>query len=117
EALCDRVAVIHKGELRGVGVVNDLRSASSEKSEVIWEGARALPAVADQALESHATGDTVRATVSADRLDCLLEKLRQQRVRVILVTPLHGTLEEYFLSKTSEAEAVPSCRRGSPPII
>src|SRR5262249_47742071 len=108
EALCDRVAVIHKGELRGVGVVNNLRSASSEEAGVSWEGARALAAVADQVLESHTTAETVRAIVSADRLDCLLEKLRQQRVRLVSVTPLHGTLEEYFLSKTSEVEAVRS---------
>src|SRR5215470_18649339 len=39
EALCDRVAVIHKGELRGVGVVNDLRSSIADKTEVIWQGA------------------------------------------------------------------------------
>src|SRR5215469_15034898 len=39
EALCDRVAIIHHGELRGIGVVNDLRSSSSEKSEVVWQGA------------------------------------------------------------------------------
>ncbi len=45
EALCDRVAVIHKGELRGVGVVNDLRSSVAENSEVIWENAQAVPDV------------------------------------------------------------------------
>src|SRR6266851_5009855 len=47
EALCDRVAVIHKGERRGVGVVNDLRSGIAGKAEVIWEGAHALSGVAD----------------------------------------------------------------------
>src|ERR1700749_3683089 len=47
EALCDRVAVVHKGELRGVGVVNDFRSSAAEKTEVIWLGAKALPAVKD----------------------------------------------------------------------
>jgi ABC-2 type transport system ATP-binding protein len=102
EALCDRVAVIHKGELRGVGVVNDLRSALAEKTEVIWQGAGALAMVANQVTESHVTGDTVRATVASQDLDFLLEKLRQQRVRLVSVTPLHGTLEEYFLAKTAE---------------
>ena len=47
EALCDRVAVIHKGELRGIGVVNDLRSSIAGKTEVIWEGAHALSEVRD----------------------------------------------------------------------
>src|SRR5215471_375455 len=63
EALCDRVAVIHKGELRGVGVVNDFRSSIAEKTEVIWLGAAALPAVKDLLTEFHMTADTVRGIV------------------------------------------------------
>jgi ABC-2 type transport system ATP-binding protein len=106
EALCDRVAVIHKGELRGVGVVNDLRSSLAEKTEVIWQGTQALAAVSSLLAESHVTGDTVRATVNSEGLDTLLERLRQQRTRLVSVTPLQGTLEEYFLAKTSEKEAV-----------
>jgi hypothetical protein len=50
------------------------------------------------------TGDTVRATIAADNLDSFLEKLRQQRARLVSVTPLQGTLEEYFLAKTSGEE-------------
>jgi len=105
EALCDRVAVIHKGELRGVGVVNDLRSASAEKAEVVWKGTAALSTLAGHLTESHVTGDTVRATVSTETLDLVLEKLRQQQARLVSVTPLHGTLEDYFLAKTSESGA------------
>jgi ABC-2 type transport system ATP-binding protein len=106
EALCDRVAVIHKGELRGVGVVNDLRSQTAGRSEVIWEGAAALSAVERFVAESHVTANTVRATVSSENLDSLLEKLRQQHAKLVSVTPLHGTLEEYFLARTSEQETV-----------
>ncbi|HET6935267.1 MAG TPA: ABC transporter ATP-binding protein [Candidatus Angelobacter sp.] len=106
EALCDRVAVIHKGELRGVGVVNDLRSQTAGRTEVIWEGASALNAVARTLIESHVTADTVRATVSTQDLDPLLEKLRQQHAKLVSVTPLHGTLEEYFLARTTEQEPV-----------
>ena len=108
EALCDRVAVIHKGELRGLGVVNDLRSKVVGKTEVIWEGAQATSAVSDLLAESHVTGETVRASIQDSNLDALLEKLRQQRARLISVTPLQGTLEEYFLAKTSEKETVQS---------
>jgi len=108
EALCDRVAVIHKGELRGVGVVNDLRSSVAGKSEVIWEGAAALPAVSGLTLESHVTGESVRVTVKSDDLDRLLEQVRRQQARLIAVTPLQGTLEDYFIARTTEAEAVRS---------
>jgi ABC-2 type transport system ATP-binding protein len=106
EALCDRVAVIHKGELRGIGVLNDLRSTVVGKSEVIWEGVDALPSVRNLLAESHVTGVTVRAIVQTTDLDRLLEKLRQQTARLISVTPLQGTLEDYFLAKTREKETV-----------
>src|SRR5512142_724778 len=45
EALCDRVAVLHQGELRGVGVVQDLLARFSGKVEVIWDGATAMRAL------------------------------------------------------------------------
>lgn len=106
EALCDRVAVIHKGELRGVGVVSELRSSTAGKTEVVWQGAEALSTVASYALESHVIGNTVRAIVQSESLDPVLEGLRQGQARLVSVTPLHGTLEEYFLAKTSEPEAV-----------
>src|SRR5947209_8896902 len=38
ETLCHRVAVVNKGELRGVGVVADLVAQSQKKLEVVWEG-------------------------------------------------------------------------------
>jgi hypothetical protein len=56
-------------------------------------------------MESHVTGDLVRATVASENLDKLLERLREHQGRLISVTPLHGTLEQYFLSRTSEPEA------------
>jgi ABC-2 type transport system ATP-binding protein len=110
EALCDRVAVIHKGELRGVGVVNDFRSSVAEKTEVIWLGANALGVVNDLVADPHITSDTVRATAHSSDLDRVLEKLRQQHAQLISVTPIHRTLEDYFLAKTreEEKESVPS---------
>ncbi|HEV7676666.1 MAG TPA: ABC transporter ATP-binding protein [Candidatus Angelobacter sp.] len=106
EALCDRVAVIHKGELRGVGAINDIRTSVAGRSEVIWDGAHALPAVSGSLIESHITGETVRGIAHSENIDSLLDQLRRQRARLISVTPLHGTLEEYFLAKTSEQEKV-----------
>ncbi|HEX3156506.1 MAG TPA: ABC transporter ATP-binding protein [Candidatus Angelobacter sp.] len=104
ETLCDRVAIIHRGELRGVGVVNDFRSSIAENTEVVWVGTAALAAVSQLVLEHHETGDTVRATVQSSDLDRVLEKLREQRARLISVTPVHRTLEEYFLAQTREEE-------------
>jgi type II secretory pathway component PulF len=77
---------------------------------VIWLGASALPAVKDLVTEPRTTGDTVRGTVDSSDLDRVLEKLRQQHARLISVTPIHRTLEDYFLASTreEEKESVPS---------
>ncbi|HLZ00153.1 MAG TPA: ABC transporter ATP-binding protein [Candidatus Angelobacter sp.] len=106
EALCDRVAVIHKGVLRGIGVVEDLKSQTADKSEIIWQGAHALAAVSAMVGKAHVTGEVVRGVVNSPELDQLLEKLRREKARLISVTPLHGALEDYFVAHTSEREAV-----------
>ena len=106
ESLCDRVAIIHKGELRGVGVVEDLTSKAADKTEVVWRGAHALPALSNLLAEEHITGDIVRGVVSSEQVDSLLEKLRQQHAHVISVTPILGTLEDYFVAQTSGHEEV-----------
>src|SRR6266849_423593 len=38
EALCDRVAIIHLGELRRVGAVADLTASVHSKIEIVWAG-------------------------------------------------------------------------------
>ena len=101
ESLCDRVAIIHKGELRGIGVVEDLTSKTADKTEVVWRGAHALPALGRLLTGEHVTGDIVRGVVSSDQVDALLEKLRQQHAHVISVAPILGTLEDYFVAQTS----------------
>src|SRR5919204_5711815 len=38
EALCDRVAILNRGELRGVGAVADLTSSVHGRVELVWHG-------------------------------------------------------------------------------
>ncbi len=106
EALCDRVAIIHKGEVRGIGVISELRSTQAGTSEVVWEGKEVLEYAAALVRDAHITGALVRARVESANLDGFLEALRRYKGRLISVTPLHGTLEQYFLEKTSDLEAV-----------
>lgn len=102
EALCDRVAVVHKGELRGIGVVEDLKSKTADTAEVVWQGLHALDCLSRFLLKSHVTGDTIRGVISCQNTDLLLDQLRQQHARLISFTPLHGGLEDYFVEHTSD---------------
>ena len=104
EALCDRVGVIHKGVLRDIGVMADLKSRGADRSEIVWSGAEALPSVSGLLVESYVAGAVVRGVVAASNIDTLLEKLRQQRASVISLTPVQGALEDYFIAHTSGKE-------------
>lgn len=100
EALCDRVAVLNRGELRGVGVVADLTSRVTGNSEVIWNGVAAAAKLSAAGFEVHLTADTARCVVHEDRLNQVLDAIRQSKdSRLISVNPVRGTLEEYFVER------------------
>ena len=105
ESLCDRVAVIHKGELRGVGVVSELvtRAENANRTEVLWNGAAtAIAAVEAAGAECKAHGQTAHAILPVARLDRVLEIIRNHGGQVISVTPLRSTLEDYFIEQIGE---------------
>jgi ABC-2 type transport system ATP-binding protein len=104
EALCDRVAIIHHGELRGVGAVADLTSSVQGKVEVIWQGAEVPPSMKALGAECHVTGDTVRAVLAESQQDAAIDALRRERMRLIAITPVRTSLEEYFIEKLQQAE-------------
>ena len=107
EALCDRVAVMNRGELRGVGVVSELVAKSRGRVDVVWEGPEAIPAFEALGASCHVAGETVRATVNESRLQEALDILKFRKLRLISVTPVGGSLEEYFLEKLEEKVGVP----------
>jgi len=101
EALCHRVAVLNKGELRGVSVVADLVSRNRSRFEVVWQGASAIPAM--QAFgETHVAGEVARIIVSESQLQAALDRLKGQSAKLISVNPVGGSLEEYFLQRLGE---------------
>jgi ABC-2 type transport system ATP-binding protein len=105
EALCDRVAVIDKGELRGVGVMADLTSRVHGNFEVIWRRGTALRALADLGCQCSMTGEIGSAVVPDSLLDAALEELRRTGAELVSVNPIRATLEDYFVEKLSAKAA------------
>jgi len=103
EALCDRVAVLSGGELRGVGVVSELTSENRGRFELIWQGSAALQPMKTLAADCHVAGEYVRTTVEEARLQDALDLLKTQHAKLISVNPVGGSLEDYFLEKLGEA--------------
>jgi ABC-2 type transport system ATP-binding protein len=111
EALCDRVAIIHLGELRGVGSVAELTSSMHGKVELVWQGTTVPPLLRVLGAECHVTGDTVRAVLSEASQDAAIEALRRDRLRLISVTPVRtSSLEDYFMQKLQPAQAMAGVR-------
>jgi ABC-2 type transport system ATP-binding protein len=97
EMLCDRVAVLVGGKLQGVGSPEQIVSIEVESLEVLFElpAGSALP----PALEAAATqtGARCRIQVPEAQLYDALEGLRAARARIISVSQLKPTLEDFFL--------------------
>jgi ABC-2 type transport system ATP-binding protein len=110
EALCDRVAIIHKGELRGTGAVAELTSGIQGKVEIIWQGTQVPASIKALGADCHVTGDTVRAIFEESRQDAAIDALRRERMRLIAVIPVRTSLEAYFVEQLQRAETTTAGR-------
>ncbi len=104
EALCDRVAVINHGELRGVGAVEDLTSEVRGKVELIFYGRSVPAALTRLGAEAHVSGDMVNAVLPEERQEAALEILRRERITLISLNPVRSSLEEYYIQKLQTTE-------------
>src|SRR5947207_11108333 len=104
EALCDRVAIIHNGELRGVGAIEDLTSSIQGKVEVIWQGSQVPASMKSLGAECHVTGDRVRAVIADTQQDAAIDALRREHLRLIAIIPLRTSLEAYFVETLQHSQ-------------
>ena len=104
EALCDRVAIIHEGVLRGVGAVEELTKSVQGRVEVVWQGTQVPASMKALVAEFHVTGETVRAVVTQNQQDAAIDALRRERLRLISITPLRTSLESYFVEKLQHSQ-------------
>jgi ABC-2 type transport system ATP-binding protein len=97
EMLCDRVGVIVGGKLRGVGTPGEMVGIQTQGMEILFEvhgEAKNLPLLA----KSTRTGDRYRVQVPEADLYCALDELRATAARILSVTQLKPTLEEFFMN-------------------
>ncbi len=104
EALCDRVGVISQGQLRGVGAVAELTAQAQGRVEIIFSAAKIPEAFTQLGAESRLRGDIASAVVSDAKQEAALEILRRERLRLISLTPVRKSLEEYYVQNLQPAE-------------
>ncbi len=107
EMLCDRVAVLHLGKLRGVGAPGSIVSVDVQSMEILFEpseGRSLSPSLAQRATP---VGGRYRLDVPEAELYRALDELRTCNARILSVAPLRPTLEDYFL-RLVERQPAPS---------
>ncbi len=104
EALCDRVGVIHQGELRGVGAVAELTSETQGKVEIVFFAQKVPADLASLGAEARVSGDMVNAVLPEAQQDAALDVLRREHIKLISLTPVRRSLEEYYIQKLRPTE-------------
>src|SRR6202158_2273648 len=96
ETLCDRVGVIVGGKLRGVGAPGTLVDMKTQGMEILFE----LRGTSNAPLLSKATrmGDCYRLQVAKEDLYAAIEQLRAAGGRILSVSQVKATLEEFFMN-------------------
>lgn len=99
EALCDRVAILNKGKLIGVGQIADLlRRQSGYEAVVECFSPELLPQL--EALASQpgfASGGLYRLEVAEEKIRDLLALCAQDGLRLISLHSIRFSLEDYFV--------------------
>ncbi len=96
ETLCDRVGVIVGGKLRGVGAPGTLVDMKTLGMEILFE----LAGKTNVPLLSKATrmGECYRLQVAEEELYAAIEQLRGAGARILSVSQVKATLEEFFMN-------------------
>jgi ABC-2 type transport system ATP-binding protein len=107
EMLCDRVGVLVGGKLQGVGAPEEIVSLEVSGMEILFEvrPGSALPAgMAGRATNS---GYRYRIEVAETELYSTLDDLRSCAARILSVTPLRPSLEDYFFRLVGRQKKAP----------
>jgi ABC-2 type transport system ATP-binding protein len=96
EALCDRVAILLNGKLEGVGSLDQIMPIHVQGMEILFEPGpgRDLPSILSGTATR--TGSHYHIVVREAELYATIEQLHRCEARIITVTQLKPTLEEFF---------------------
>ncbi|MGD0222061.1 MAG: ABC transporter ATP-binding protein [Terriglobia bacterium] len=106
ETLCDRVAILNRGQLQGCGELRQILSLGASVTELILENPpdRVLEELRPLVFSMVRTGDRVRLEIreEASTEEVLAISLRG-KAKVISLNPVKMSLEDYFMAKVSAA--------------
>ena len=97
EMLCDRVGVLVGGKLQGVGAPGEIMSLEVKGMEILADLPTGKTLPPSLAAHASSTGQRYRLQVPEADLYDAFDQLRGCGAKILTVTPLRPTLEDYFL--------------------
>jgi ABC-2 type transport system ATP-binding protein len=104
EMLCDRVGVLSGGKLQGVGAPRDIVSIEVSAMEILFEERENRPLPRELMEKATAIGGRYRMEVAEAGLYPVLAQLESCDARILSVSPVRPTLEDYFLRLVGREE-------------
>jgi len=112
ETLCDRVAILDRGRLQGMGSLRELLREATAGTELILEdpAPEAVDALARYTTSAVRTGDRMRLELAPDaEIASVLRTALDAGARIVAVNPVKVSLEDYFMARLGRRES-----RGGP---
>src|SRR6202161_2343157 len=97
EMLCDRVGVIVGGKLRGSGAPSELVGVKAQGMEILFELPASAASGGELLAQATRTGDRYRLQVEESGLYTAMERLSAAGAKILSVTQVKPSLEEYFM--------------------
>ena len=97
EMLCDRVGVIVGGKLRGVGAPDEIVGMKAQGMEILFEYTGAAAELQCLLGKATQTGKRYHLQVAEGDLYATLQQLGSAGAKILSVTQVKATLEEYFM--------------------
>ena len=97
EMLCDRVGVIAGGKLRGVGSPDSIVGVKATGLEILFEIAEGAVLPASIKAKAAKSGAGYQVSVGESELYPAIDELRAAGARIISVTQVKPTLEDFFM--------------------
>ncbi len=107
EMVCDRVAIIHKGQLKTTGHVTDLLMGSQVRIQASGLTPEVTATIAKMADRFHEEdGSVILWESDMDQVDAIVDAVRAAKGRIISLNPERRSLEDIFIETVREAAPV-----------
>ena len=76
-----------------------MTSGTQGKVEIIFYAQKVPAGLTSLGAEARVSGDMVNAVLPEEQQDAALEVLRRERLKLISLTPVRSSLEEYYIQR------------------